>query len=95
MVDGKKQTPPPSCQGIEYLDHLEGWPEDLWGSEAKPAKLGPDEYFVLGDFSAKAKDSRLWEKGTPGHPPYAVPVSHIIGVVTHIYWPPDRCRVLR
>jgi signal peptidase I len=101
-IDGKKLTPPDSCQGIEYLDRMEGWPEELWGNPedfwgnaAKPAKLGPDEYFVLGDFSANAKDSRLWQKGAPGHPPYAVPESYIIGVVTHIYWPPSRWQVLR
>jgi hypothetical protein len=94
-IDGKKQTPPDSCQGIEYLDRLGKWPDDLWGSAAKPAKLGSDEYFVLGDFSACAKDSRLWQQGAPGHPPYAVPASYIVGVVTHIYWPPSRCRALR
>jgi signal peptidase I len=94
-IDGKKQTPPDSCKGLEYLDHIEGLPVELWGSKAKPAKLGPDEYFVLGDFSACSKDSRLWQQGAPGHPPYAVPASHIVGVVTHIYWPPSRCRALR
>jgi signal peptidase I len=94
-IDGKKQTPPESCGGIEYLDHFGAWAGDLWGSEAKPAKLGPDEYFVLGDFSAWSRDSRLWEKGAPGHPPYAVPASYIVAVVTHIYWPPERCRALR
>ena len=91
-IDGKKQTPPDSCKGIEYLDSIGRWSGDLWGSEARPAKLGADEYFVLGDFSARAKDSRLWEKGAAGHPPYAVPASYIVGVVTHIYWPPERCR---
>jgi signal peptidase I len=94
-IDGKKQTPPESCQCVEYLDHFGPWAGDFWGGKAKPAKLGPDEYFVLGDFSARAKDSRLWQKGAPGHPPYAVPASYIVGVATHIYWPPDRCRALR
>jgi signal peptidase I len=94
-IDGKKQTPPESCKGIEYLDRIEGVPMKLWGSEAKPAKLGSDEYFVLGDFSARAMDSRLWQQGAPGHAPYAVPASCIVGVVTHIYWPWDRCRALR
>jgi signal peptidase I len=94
-VDGKKQTPPESCRGIEYLDHVGQWPEEVWGGEAKPAKLGPDEYFVLGDFSAYARDSRFWERGAPGHPPYAVPGSYIIGVATHLYWPMDRCQALR
>jgi signal peptidase I len=94
-IDGTKQTPPPPCQGLEYLDRFQGYSPQFWGSEERPAKLGADEYFVLGDFSARAKDSRLWEKGAPGHPPYAVPASYIVGVVTHIYWPPERCRALR
>jgi signal peptidase I len=94
-IDGKKQTLPESCRGIEYLDRMGNWPTAFWGSETKPAKLGPDEYFVLGDFSAMSKDSRLWEKGAPGHPPYAVPAANIVGVVTHIYWPPERARALR
>ena len=94
-IDGQKQTPPESCRGIEYLGGFGGYDVPVWGSKAQPAKLGPDEYFVLGDFSARAKDSRLWQKGAPGHPPYAVPASYIVGVVTHIYWPPERCRSLR
>lgn len=94
-IDGKRQTPPELCRGIEYLDRLQGWSSPFWGGEQKPAKLGPDEYFVLGDFSAHSKDSRLWQKGAAGHPPYAVPASYIVGVVTHIYWPPERCRALR
>ena len=94
-INGEKQSLPDFCKGIEYLDHVEGWPGDLWGSEAKPARLGPDEYFVLGDFSERAKDSRMWEQGAPDHPAYAVPGSYIVGVATHIYWPPSRCRLLR
>ena len=94
-INGEKQAPPDSCAGLEYLAQVDGWPDTLWGSEAKPAPLGPDEYFVLGDFSARAKDSRLWRQGAPDHPPYAVPASNIVGVVTHIYWPPNRWCVLR
>lgn len=96
-IDGEKQTPPESCKGLEYLASVEGvsWISALWGSEEKPAQLGPDEYFVLGDFSARAKDSRLWQQGAPGHPPYAVPGSYILGVATHIYWPLSRCACLR
>ena len=67
----------------------------MWRAPDRPAKLGADEYFVLGDFSQQAADSRLWETGAPGHPTYAVPQSYLIGVVTHIYWPPSRWRILR
>lgn len=95
-VDGVKQTPPDSLQGIEYLSELPNWfGPDLWGSASRPALLGNDEYFVLGDFSAQSKDSRLWEHGTPGHNPYAVPDSYIKGVVTHTFWPPRRWRIHR
>jgi signal peptidase I len=94
-IDGRKQTPPESCRGVEYLDRFASYASPFWGSEERPAKLASDECFVLGDFSARSRDSRLWEKGAAGHPPYAVPVSYVVGVVTHIYWPPERCRALR
>jgi signal peptidase I len=94
-IGGKKRTPPAGLQGITYLDRIAGYPCDSSGTEARPAKLGPDEYFVLGDFSACALDSRLWQTGARGHPPYALPASHIVGVVTHIYWPPERMRAFR
>ena len=95
-VDGKKQTPPGSLQGIEYLAELPDWfGPDLWGSANRPALLGNDEYFVLGDFSALSNDSRLWEQGAPEHNPFAVPESHIKGVVIHTYWPLSRWRIHR
>jgi signal peptidase I len=94
-ANGMKLDPPPALRGIAYLSELDyGWGIE-WGSKSHPAKLGDDEYFVLGDFSAQSKDSRLWEQGAEGHPPFAVPASHIHGVVTHIYWPKERWRVLR
>lgn len=95
-VDGVRQTPPDSIRGIEYLSELPGWSgADLWGSANRTAQLGDDEYFVLGDFSARSKDSRLWEQGAPGHNPFAVPESYMKGVVTHTYWPPSRWHIHR
>jgi signal peptidase I len=94
-ADGKKLTPPASIRGIRYLGELPEWPAQLWGSPERPAQLGPDEYFVLGDFSAQSRDSRFWGQGAEGHNPFAVPASHLCGVVTHIYWPPSRWRILR
>lgn len=95
-VDGVRQSPPDSIVGIEYLSELPDWfGPDLWGSENRPALLGNDEYFVLGDFSAQSKDSRLWQQGAPGHNPFAVPESHMNGVVTHTFWPPHRWRIHR
>ncbi len=94
-ANGKKLTPPASLNGIEYLSRRPFSFAESWGTVDKPAVLGKEEYFVLGDFSARSHDSRSWQQGAPGHHPYAVPESHIQGVVTHIYWPPGRWRILR
>jgi signal peptidase I len=95
-ANGARLALPPELHGLEYVTDV-GMPGGflIWGSEENPAVLGKDEFFVLGDFSLRSKDSRLWEEGAPGHPSYAVPKDFIIGVATHIYWPVDRWRVLR
>lgn len=63
---------------------------------ARPAILGDDEYFVLGDFSVSSRDARFWDRSLEGREhPYAIPESSIDGVVTHIYWPLQRMRVFR
>jgi signal peptidase I len=99
-IDGRKLDPPPSLKGLNYVTEMPSMRDMppipiLAGTSDRPAVLGQDEYFVLGDFSPQSLDSRLFKKGAPGHPAYAVPESYIIGVVTHIYWPPSRWRVLR
>jgi signal peptidase I len=59
-----------------------------------PLTLGPEEYFVLGDNSSRAKDSRLLETSVSGHPLGALPRSYLQpGRVTAIYWPPSRWRI--
>jgi signal peptidase I len=93
-ANGQKLTPPDSIHGIEYIGEESEFGR-TWGTPSWPAVLDEDEYFVLGDFSARSKDSRYWETGAPGYHPYAVPKSHLNGVVTHIYWPPSRWRILR
>ena len=94
-ANGAVLTPPAALRGLEYANEMEGADWDIWGSPQQPAQLGDDEYFVLGDFSARSKDSRMWQDGAPGHKPFAVPASYMQGVVTHIYWPPSRWRMLR
>jgi signal peptidase I len=93
-ADGKRLEPPEAIREIEYLSEIPLWRSQLWGTANRPATLGPDEYFVLGDYSAASMDSRFWNHGAPDHNPYAVPKSHIHGVVTHIYWPVSRWRAL-
>lgn len=95
-ANGKKLDPPVDLKDLQYLAELPNAPMmNSWAKPEMPALLGEDEYFVLGDFSARSHDSRFWREGAPGHPPYAVPKSHLTGVVTHIFWPMSRWRVLR
>jgi signal peptidase I len=54
-------------------------------------KLGPDQFVVLGDNSARSKDSRLWgdEGPDPDYPApaYCVTRDLLIGKALFIYWP--------
>jgi signal peptidase I len=90
-IDGARAEKPKEIAGLVYAADVFSNGATEWG----PVTLRADEFFVLGDFSMRAKDSRLWIRGAPGHPPYAVPQSYLVGVVTHIYWPPSRWRVFR
>lgn len=94
-INGERLEPPEPIRNLRYLTAKEVFESPGWADKDAPVQLGRDEYFVLGDFSARSKDSRLWSTGAPGHHPYAVPASHVIGVVTHIYWPPSRWRIVR
>lgn len=95
-ADGVPLEPPEALRGLEFAAKpREDFPADTWGSPERPARLGADEYFVLGDFGQASADSRTWTRGAAGHAPFAVPVSHFEGVVSLIYWPPSRWRVLR
>jgi signal peptidase I len=62
------------------------------GSERHPITLGPEEYFILGDNSPVAGDSRYWDVGVGGHQPGALPRSSIKGRLIFIYWPIARWR---
>jgi signal peptidase I len=94
-VNGTRLVPPDHIREITYQARPADWPdaEVLWVSPGRPALLADDEYFVLGDFSEQSSDSRTWDRGAPGHSPYAVPKSHLRGVVTHTYWPLSRMRI--
>lgn len=94
-ANGAVLEPPDSLRGIQYEIEDGTFMVGPFATESDPATLADDEYFVLGDFTSRSNDSRYWYGGAPGHPPYAVPGSHIVGVVTHIYWPMDRWRCLR
>ena len=89
-INGEKLEPPESIRGIPYSPTIEANGQVFTGPGSSPVTLGPDEYFMLGDFVAQSSDSRFWETGAKGHPPYAVPAGNIVGVVIHIYWPISR-----
>jgi signal peptidase I len=97
-INGDRLIPPEEFSGLYHLNKLDDIPGlsiQMWGVPNQPAELGADEYFVLGDFSARSRDSRLWTESIDGRPPYALPAANIVGVLTHIYWPLDRLRVFR
>lgn len=65
------------------------------GCEGNPLTLGPDEYYVLGDYSMLSRDSRYLECAAEGHPLGAIPAERLEpGRVTAIYWPPGRWRAV-
>lgn len=72
-------------RAIEISRDLFWIPVGDFGVKA-PFVLGPDEYFILGDNSAKSADSRLWGP---------IRGASILGRPTRIVWPMDRLRALR
>lgn len=95
-INGQRQQPPPPIERIVYYPRPGLSASEVEGEDSGTVwTLAADEYFVLGDFSLRSKDSRAWTQGAPDHPPYALPRSYITGVATYIYWPPSRWRRLR
>lgn len=95
-IDGVELSPPARLDGLIYVTEHPDWgPMQVWGTEANPAILGEGEYFVLGDFTTRALDSRLWQQGAAGRSPYAVPEDNLIGVVSHLFWPIPRMSIVR
>lgn len=97
QIDRQSISPPPGVTGYTSMLYsgmddraLHGKPGA--GCEGNPIHLRPDEYYVLGDNTTRAKDSRLWVTVAEGHQLGALPRDRIIGRVTAIYWPPQRWR---
>lgn len=91
LINGEVAKKPAAIAALTYVADPLNETKATWG----PVRLGDDEYFVLGDFSLSSMDARFWQRGADGHPPYALPKSHIVGVATHIYWPISRWRSFR
>lgn len=84
-INGARQELPADISNLHYTTAPEHTP-DGFGSPDRPVRLGPDEYFVLGDFSLRSTDSRTWG-----------PVSrkNVEGVVSLIYFPLGRVRLMK
>ncbi len=79
-IDGVRQSPPVRLGPIRHTYRNLGADCEM-KSEPFETTLGPDEYFVLGDNTERAFDSRSWGP---------VRRDQIIGVGDLIYWPPAR-----
>jgi signal peptidase I len=87
-INGARLQPPEDIAQLEFTPAFgHHRPEDSWGSEARPATLGADEYFVVGDFMMRSVDCREW----------GVPIERrsIEGVVTLRYAPRSRWHLFR
>jgi len=86
-INGDKWTPPAELTGLAYHPTATA-SLPLPGENLEPRtwELGPDDFFVLGDFTTNSSDSRDWGP---------VPRANLIGPVTVIYWPPSAWRILR
>jgi signal peptidase I len=89
-VNGQPVASPSGVTYTSYdvLNHRMTGP----GCEGHPIKLGPDEYFCLGDKSTNANDARYWP-ALPGHQRGAITADRIIGKIGCICWPPNRWRM--
>ena len=80
---------------VYYTNHdFESYSSDIkWGIPSRPVKLGPDEYWVLGDNSLMSGDGRYWgmpvdlpEEGLRAQPG-VVPGRFLLGKAFFVYWP--------
>ena len=100
LIDDELAEMPESVgEYISYRYHSQQhvYLDGQWGAgcNGNPITLGENEYYLLGDNSRIARDSRLWETPVGNHQLGALPRENIKGTVTAIYWPPDRVRSLR
>lgn len=68
----------PAAWSRQYEDHRQ---------QVRFARMSDEEFFVLGDNSARSADSRLWGNDREAERRHAVPRSALVGKAFMIYWP--------
>lgn len=68
----------PAAWSREYEDHHQ---------KVTFAQMSDEEFFVLGDNSARSADSRLWGNDRGAERRHAVPRTALVGKAFMIYWP--------
>ncbi|QDT94060.1 signal peptidase I [Gimesia algae] len=68
----------PAAWSRQYEDHRQ---------QVRFDKMSDEEFFVLGDNSARSADSRLWGNSRQAEHRHAVPRSALVGKAFMIYWP--------
>jgi signal peptidase I len=81
-----KRVHDPRAWGEQYRKHRLA-DADYVDQEAYLFRLGPDEFFMMGDNSPSSKDSRLWSNSRGDKHRHAVPRSAVVGKAFLVYWP--------
>jgi signal peptidase I len=91
LIDGTVVAPPAAVPGGRYGTEPARHTPQLNGGGGVPLQLGQDEYYVLGDNTDAANDSRYWETNPGwGRQAGAIPAAKIVGVVFWRYFPSER-----
>jgi signal peptidase I len=73
----------------QYLHDPQQWATEYIADRrsARFEKLGPDEFFMMGDNSPHSQDSRLWPNTRGAEHRHAVPRTALVGKAFFVYWP--------
>jgi signal peptidase I len=89
LIDYRK-LPPLLAEGKvdQFFSDPSQW-SDLEASNMRQVEfsLKADQFFALGDNSAKSQDSRLWESTTGKNNPWTIQRDLLKGKALFIYWP--------